>query len=129
MEYLVAHDADCGPCARFRQAISFFDGYHRIEFLSLVEADNRGLLEDIAPSRRYRSMHLISPQGEVWSGADALPILIHLLPTGSVLSRIMTSVPGAMPIAVFVYSTFARLHDVGSCRYTSAASRGSLASL
>jgi predicted DCC family thiol-disulfide oxidoreductase YuxK len=114
MEYSVAYDADCGPCTRFIQAVDFLDAYHRVDFISLVEADELGLLDGVPLSRRYRSMHLVSPQGDVWSGADALPTLIRLLPTGSVFSKIITSVPGAMPVASFIYSTFARLHDMGS---------------
>jgi predicted DCC family thiol-disulfide oxidoreductase YuxK len=125
MEYLVAYDADCGPCTRFKEAIDFLDGHHRVEFISLLEADNRGLLNGVAPNRKYRSMHLISPQGDVWSGPSALPTLVRLLPNGYFLAKTITSVPGAMRFVSFVYSTFARLHDVGSCRYTLVAARAS----
>ena len=121
----MAYDADCGPCTRFKEAIDFFDAYHRIDFMPLDEADEVGLLEKVSPARRYRSMHLLSPDGDVWSGANALPTLISLLPAGFVLSEVITSVPGVMPVTRFVYSTFARLHDIGSCRYTHVAYKAS----
>jgi len=119
----MAYDADCGPCTRFKQAIDFLDMHHRIEFISLVEADKRGLLEEVPLQRRFRSMHFISPDGEIWSSANALPTILRLLPFGGVVATLMTSVPGMMSLTRFVYSTFARLHDLGSCRYTPVAVR------
>jgi len=60
-KYILAYDADCGPCTRFRHAVDIFDIYQKINFISLAEADQKGLLEKIPASMRYKSFHLISP--------------------------------------------------------------------
>ncbi len=118
MRYVIAYDADCGPCTKFKEAIDLLDTRERIVFIPLIEADERGLLDGVPLQTRFRSMHLISPTGEVRSGGDALPIVARLLPLGGIVAGTMTSVPGVMSMIRFVYSTFARLHDLGSCGYS-----------
>ncbi len=49
-----------------------------IHFVSLTEADKSGLLDQIPQSIRFKSFHLISPSGDIQSGAEALIDLITL---------------------------------------------------
>ena len=115
-KYILAYDADCGPCTRFRHAVDIFDIYQRIDFISLIEADQKGLLDKIPASMRYKSFHLIFPdREEVKSGSDALIKLIAILPGGRVISPIINYLPGGKQIVHFVYTKFSRLHDGGSC--------------
>jgi predicted DCC family thiol-disulfide oxidoreductase YuxK len=115
-KYILAYDADCGPCTRFRHAVDIFDIYQRIDFISLTEADQKGLLDKIPASMRYKSFHLISPdREEVKSGSDALIKLIAILPGGRVIFPIINYLPGGKWIVHFVYTKFSRLHDRGSC--------------
>jgi predicted DCC family thiol-disulfide oxidoreductase YuxK len=93
--YILAYDADCGPCMRFRHAVDIFDIYQKIEFISLIKADQKGLLDKIPSSMRYKSFHLIfSNKEEVKSGYDALIKLIAILPEGRVVSPIINHFPG-----------------------------------
>jgi predicted DCC family thiol-disulfide oxidoreductase YuxK len=115
--YRLAYDADCGPCTKFKRAIGFLDSYHRISPISLVEADSLGMLDKVPAARRHRSFHLVAPNGEILSGAEAIPTLVRLLPGGRVPSKLMASAPGGPWAVKFVYQTFSRLHDSGSCSY------------
>lgn len=78
--YVMVYDADCGPCTRFKDAISFLDIHNRIDFIPLIEADRIGFLNQIPRSLRFKSFHLISPAGEIRSGDNAVIDLIGLLP-------------------------------------------------
>ena len=111
------YDADCGPCTRFKRLVDFLDSYQRIGFTSLTEADGEGILDTVPALLRHRSYHLISPAGEVLSGAKAIPALVGLLPTGSLVSKLITRAPGGLRATGFVYAVLSRLHDTGSCQY------------
>jgi predicted DCC family thiol-disulfide oxidoreductase YuxK len=118
--YILAYDADCGPCTRFRHAVDILDRYDKIDFISLTKADQRGLLNNIPDSMRYKSFHLIFPnRQEVKSGSDALIKLVAILPGGRVVSPIINYVPGAKQIVHSIYTRFSKLHDSGSCKISS----------
>jgi predicted DCC family thiol-disulfide oxidoreductase YuxK len=116
-KYVLAYDADCGPCTRFKRAADFLDTYDKMDFMSLTEAENNGVLNAVTISARHRSFHLISPDGTALSGARAIPTLVSLLPSGNLTSELMIRAPGGLQTVGFVYSVFSRLHDTGSCRY------------
>lgn len=46
-KYILAYDANCGPCTRFRHIVDILDKYERIDFISLTKADQEGLLDKI----------------------------------------------------------------------------------
>jgi predicted DCC family thiol-disulfide oxidoreductase YuxK len=114
--YILAYDADCGPCTRFRHAVDILDKYEKIDFISLTKADQKGLLDKVPTSMRYKSFHLIFPNSQgVKSGSDALIKLVAILPGGRVISPIINYFPGAKQIVHFIYTKFSKLHDRGSC--------------
>jgi|SRR5215213_3857625 len=114
--YILAYDADCGPCTRFSHAVDYLDKYEIIDFISLTKADQKGLLDNIPASMRYKSFHLVFPnRQEVKSGSDALIKLVAILPGGRLISPIINYFPGAKQIVHFVYTKFSKLHDRGSC--------------
>jgi predicted DCC family thiol-disulfide oxidoreductase YuxK len=117
LSYVLVYDSDCGPCTRFRDVVSFFDTRRKMIYIGLDDADRRGVLDSVSRGRRHRSFHLVSPDGTVWSGAEALPPLFELLSGFAPLSFVLVSNPFAFKAASFVYSTFSRLHDAGSCAY------------
>lgn len=117
MSYVLVYDADCASCTRFKQVVDWFDKYNRLRFVSLVDADQCRLLDSVQVARRHKSFHLISPRDKVSSGAEAIPILLTLLPLGGPISALIFVFRPARRIINFVYATFARLHDSGVCRY------------
>jgi predicted DCC family thiol-disulfide oxidoreductase YuxK len=118
-QYILVYDANCGPCSKFRRAVDWFDKYNRLRYLSLEDADDAGVLNSLPVRKRHTSFHLVSPSGAVRSGSDAIPDLISLLPSGSILSLIIRSPPIGKNAIGFVYATLSRLHDSGSCSYES----------
>ena len=115
-KYILAYDADCGPCTRFAHIVDSLDRNERIDFTSLTVADQQGMLDRISAPLRYRSFHLISPTGEAKSGSEALLDLIAMiLPGGKIISPIVNYFPGGKPFVSFIYNSFSRRHDMGSC--------------
>ena len=114
-KYILAYDANCGPCTRFRRIVEMSDKYERIDFISLTKADQEGLLDKIPVHQRYKSFHLIFPKGDAKSGSEALLELIAILPGGKIISPIINYFPGGKKAVGFIYKRFSRLHDRGSC--------------
>jgi predicted DCC family thiol-disulfide oxidoreductase YuxK len=114
-KYILAYDADCGPCTRFRHIVDILDKYERIDFISLTKADQEGLLDKIPVEERYKSFHLIFPKGDAKSGSEALLELIAILPGGKFISPIISHFPGGKKAVRFIYKRFSMLHDRGSC--------------
>ncbi|MFY9799346.1 MAG: DCC1-like thiol-disulfide oxidoreductase family protein [Candidatus Nitrosopolaris sp.] len=108
-KYILAYDANCGPCTKFRRMVEILDKYERIDFISLTKVDQEGLLDEIPVHKRYKSFHLIFPKGETKSGSDALLELIVILPGGRIISPIINYFPGGKKAARFIYKRFSRL--------------------
>ena len=119
-KHVLVYDKDCGSCSLFKRIVNSLDGNRTLDYLSLGEADEQGLLNPVPKSRRHRSFHLVYPGGRVTSGSAAVPELISLLPFGRVASFLIVSAPGGKRIVNLIYSTFSRLHDSGSCTYPNA---------
>jgi predicted DCC family thiol-disulfide oxidoreductase YuxK len=113
--YLMAYDADCGPCTQFKRLVDFLDIYHVIDFVSLADADKLGLLNNMSESLRFKSFHLISPDGDIQSGSEALYDLIALFPLGGHISKLIVLLPGGKRVIRFLYDTFSKLHGTRAC--------------
>ena len=87
--YILAYDANCGPCTKFKRIVDILDKYERINFISLTKADQEGLLDKIPVDQRYKSFHLIFPKGDAESGSEALLELIVILPGGKIISPLI----------------------------------------
>ena len=83
--------------------------------MSLTIADQEGLLDRIPVTIRFRSFHLIAPNGEIKSGSEGLLELIAILLGGKVISQIINYVPAGKLIVRFIYNRFSKIHDRGSC--------------
>ncbi|MGB7639459.1 MAG: DCC1-like thiol-disulfide oxidoreductase family protein [Nitrososphaeraceae archaeon] len=114
-KYILAYDADCGPCTRFMHVVDLLDKREKIDFISLTIADQQGLLDRISAPLRYKSFHLIFTNGEAKSGSEALLELITILPGGMIISPIINYFPGGKLIVRFIYNRFSRLHAMDSC--------------
>ena len=114
-KYILAYDANCGPCTKFKHIVDILDKHERIDFISLTKADQEGLLDKIPVHQRYKSFHLIFPKGDAKSGSEALLDLIVILPGGKIISPIINYFPGGKKAVGFIYERFSRLHDRGSC--------------
>ena len=84
-KYILAYDANCGPCTKFKCIVDILDKYERIDFISLIKADQEGLLDKVPVHQRYKSFHLIFTKGDTKSGSEALLELIVILPGGKII--------------------------------------------
>jgi predicted DCC family thiol-disulfide oxidoreductase YuxK len=115
-EHLLAYDADCGPCSRFKAVVRFLDAKGRLDFASIREADKAGALSAVVPAMRYRSFHLVSSGEGSHSGAEALlPLLRVLMPGGENLATGLDRLPGFRRALDFGYAALSRVHGSGSC--------------
>ena len=48
-KYILSYDADCAPYTRLRNLVDILVKYEKIDFMSLTEADQKGLL-DVNPA-------------------------------------------------------------------------------
>lgn len=116
---IIVYDADCGQCRRFKHFVNFLDVYNQIDFVSLTQADELGLLNRIPKYLRYKSFYLISSTRDIQSGAEALLGLIRLFPLGHIISKLIILAPGGKRIMTPIYLTFSRFHDGSSCNLRS----------
>jgi len=115
--FVMAYDADCGLCTRFKQAVAILDVHRKASFLPLSVADELGLLDSVPIDRRHRSFHLVVSDKRVLSGTNALSKVVSLFPAGSALSRVIEGAPEGRRAMTFVYTMFVRLHEAGSCNH------------
>lgn len=113
--YVLAYDADCGPCSAFKSVVGFLDARRRVEPIPLRTADELGLLSRLAPGDKYSSFHLVSREG-TWSGSEAiLPLLEAVHPAGLVVHRALRRLPGVNTALAFGYGALSRLHESRGC--------------
>ena len=117
MKPILVFDSGCGPCTRFKNAISFLDTREKMRYVGLDNADQEGLLQAVPANLRHRSFHLVSSDGQAWSGAAAFPELARLLPAGRLSGALLQRSVLASRAAGWLYLVFSRLHDVGACSY------------
>lgn len=102
----VIFDGACGLCLRAVQRLRAWDREHRLVF---VPFQNEQAVRHfgLALPALAAAMHLVLPDGRVFSGADAVPELGRLLP-GKRWWTWGFAVPGVRPLARRVYGRIAR---------------------
>jgi predicted DCC family thiol-disulfide oxidoreductase YuxK len=113
------YDADCGACSTFKRLVSFFDASHSVDFVPINEAARLGLLDRVPRTQWYSSSRMLSPDGTISGGGDALVALLASLPGGLLPSRAVMALPYGPRSARWLYDVVSRLHG-GSCTQSSA---------
>jgi predicted DCC family thiol-disulfide oxidoreductase YuxK len=124
-EFLLAYDAGCGPCSRFKELVEFLDPRNKVAYISLDDAEKASLLEGIPSESRFTSFHLLSTGREQSSanGAPAVLLLLRVLaPLGDSFWMAFEKVPGSVALVSRAYGTLSRLHR--SCSPLQRALRG-----
>ncbi|HZY69514.1 MAG TPA: DUF393 domain-containing protein [Thermoplasmata archaeon] len=114
---VLAYDADCGSCTRFKEFVDLLDLRNQIDFVSLIEADDLGLLDRIPIAERHASFHLVVGDDQILSGAAAIPRLLEALPGGAPFSKLVSRIPGGLWMVSYLYASFSRAHDGAACSY------------
>ena len=89
----VLYDDDCGFCRWSADAIRRWDSRGRLAFASIQGERGNELLRSVPVELRLASMHAVSPDGRVWSGGDAVRVILDVVPGGSVLAKMAATFP------------------------------------
>jgi predicted DCC family thiol-disulfide oxidoreductase YuxK len=93
--WLVLYDSDCGFCRWSLGVLLGLDRQRRLRPVRLSSPRGTELLSDLAPEQRFASWHLVSPQGQRWSGGAALAPVARLLgPAGRAPAAVLDRIPG-----------------------------------
>jgi predicted DCC family thiol-disulfide oxidoreductase YuxK len=76
----VFYDADCGFCRYTLAALLRLDRERRLLPAPIQGPDGERLLGHLTPEQRLRSAHVVTPEGRVYSGGDAVVPIARELP-------------------------------------------------
>ena len=90
---ILLYDDDCGFCRWFAERIRRWDRAGALMFASIQSATGQELLGSVPPELRLATMHVVSVDGRVWSGGEAVRELLRVLPGGSLPAGLAGSLP------------------------------------
>ena len=120
--YVLLYDRDCGICSALGRWIRAADLRGRIRVRTIQSS--RGLLRGIPDDRILDAFHIVSPDGRVTTGGDAVPTLIEAMPMGAGLGRILRSSSALMAAVHRFYRILTRFRERLVCRVDFAARSG-----
>jgi predicted DCC family thiol-disulfide oxidoreductase YuxK len=92
------YDEDCGFCRWSADKIRAWDSRRALAFVSIQGETGTDLLYAVPPERRLDSMHALTLDGRVWSGGEAVRVIVARLPGGAVVASIARAFPEATEI-------------------------------
>ena len=98
-QHVLLYDADCGFCRWAVRKVLRWDRARRLRTCALQDPQAARWLGDMPEWERVASWHLVSPQGQVYSGGRAVPALLRLLPGARVLAAVAEAFPGVVEAA------------------------------
>jgi predicted DCC family thiol-disulfide oxidoreductase YuxK len=113
-EYILLFDRDCGICSAFTRWIHALDLRRRVRLHTIQSS--RDLLRGIPEERVLDAFHMVSPDGQVRTGGDAVPLLIQALPMGEGIARVVSDSPPLMSRVRDLYGFLTRFRDRLVCR-------------
>jgi predicted DCC family thiol-disulfide oxidoreductase YuxK len=87
------YDADCGFCRWSLVRVLRWDRRNAVRPLALQNPEADELLADLDEDRRLASWHLVTADGRVYSGGDAVAPLADLLPGGAPVATLARVFP------------------------------------
>lgn len=98
------YDGECGIC---QQAVSLLKRWDREHVLHYLPFQDQAVARfGIALPKLAAAMHLILPDGRVFTGADAAPELLRLFPGKRWLAPLF-QIPGVLPLGRRIYAWIA----------------------
>jgi len=91
----VLYDEDCGFCRWSTDKLKASDTRRRLTFAAIQSARGAELLRAVPDAQRLDSMHAVTPDGRVWSGGQAVRVILAQLPGGGILASFAAALPGA----------------------------------
>jgi predicted DCC family thiol-disulfide oxidoreductase YuxK len=90
----VLFDEDCGFCRWSADKLRRWDTRGRLTFAAIQSTKGAELLHAVPATKRLDSMHAVTPDGRVWSGGQAVRVILEELPGGSALASMAARFPG-----------------------------------
>jgi predicted DCC family thiol-disulfide oxidoreductase YuxK len=100
--HVLIFDGACPMCVRWMGRVRHWDEHDSFEYVPLQDPSVPHRFPELDPDALATAMHLVGPDGEVWSGAAAVERILDLLPLGRWLGWLFR-LPFARPIADRVY--------------------------
>jgi len=96
---IVLYDRDCGFCRWTLARLLALDRRRRLRPVALQSAEADRLLAGMDVEQRFASAHLVTSDGSVYSGGEAVAPILRRLPAGGPLARVAGLVPGVWRVA------------------------------
>ena len=112
--YILLYDRDCGICSAVSRWIRTLDWRGRIRLQSIQSS--RNILVGIPEDRMLDALHVVSPDGHVTTGGDAVPTLIGAFPIGAGVERVLRGSTALMGVVQRFYGCVTRFRDRLVCR-------------
>src|SRR2546428_4534884 len=112
--YILLYDRDCGICSAVSRWIRTLDWRGRIRLQSIQSS--RNILVGIPEDRMLDALHVVSPDGHVTTGGDAVPTLIGAFPIGAGVERVLRGSTALMGVVHRFYGFVTRFRDRLVCR-------------
>ena len=101
------YDDSCPVCLAGIEKVRQYDRHGLVELIPLSRASTRNDLKLPPQTELSREIHLISSDGKIYKGSDALAHLARLLPKPRLLGR-MLLLPGIRQLARPLYRLIAK---------------------
>ena len=90
----VLYDEDCGFCRWSADTLRAWDARRRLAFAAIQSGRGAELLVAVPEAQRLDSMHAVTSDGRVWSGGQAVRVILAELPGGNVPASVAAAFPG-----------------------------------
>lgn len=114
MHYYLLYDATCGMCSFFKSTVMFLDRRHMFVSIELTNPVSAFLLSEIDPILAVKSFHIVSSNGNISSGHEAVPQLFYIL-TNSTKARRLLATALMRNIICTTYSLVSMLKGASRC--------------
>jgi predicted DCC family thiol-disulfide oxidoreductase YuxK len=88
------YDEDCGFCRWSAERLRRWDRRGSLRFVPIQSAPGLSALSSLGPDARLDSWHVVGADGRLWSGGDAIPVLLRSLPGGTPIAVLAAAAPG-----------------------------------
>ncbi len=99
LRWVLLYDADCGFCKWVAAGLLRRDRAGSLRPVALQRPEAADLLADLSESERLASWHIVSPDGARSSGGAGLPVVLRLLPGGSLAAGLLMRAPRITDLA------------------------------
>ena len=87
------YDEDCGFCRWGVDLLLRLDRRRVLGAVAIQSPRGSNLLSSMTADERLGSWHVRSPGGRIWSGGEAVPVLLRVLPGGKGPARVAARFP------------------------------------